>query len=284
MHLDRFDNARWRWGAAAMAAGVAMVAWLWAPPAAATPLDRQGERSTWEHDVRSLPDFHEIEHVPARKRYFFDYLKPLIRRENAQILAERRRLSTIRRDLAVGRGIGAADRRFVARLARSYRLEPRGSYRIMLDELLQRVDVIPDSLVLAQAAKESGWGSSRFARQANNLFGQWCFEQGCGLVPRRRPEGATHEVRKFDSVSASLRSYVRNLNTHPQYERMRELRAALRARRAPLCGVRLAEGLDGYSARGSEYVREVQMLIVQNDLESAWSGNLPAGSVSLSAP
>jgi Bax protein len=133
----------------------------------------------------------------------------------------------------------------------------------------------------ARTPKDSGGGSSCFARQANNLFGQWCFEPGCGLVPLSRPEGATHEVRKFASVSASVSSYVRNLNTHPSYQKMRELREMLRSREAPLCGVRLAEGLESYSARGSRYVREVQMLIVQNDLESTWSGGLPPDPVDL---
>jgi Bax protein len=253
-----------------------------APQPAASPLDpRNDAGAPSRHGEGALPNFQEIEHVPVRKRRFFDYLTPLIHETNAQILAERKRLLTIRRDWESGRGISAADRRFVSRLARAYRLDANPSYRGVLDDLLKRVDVIPRSLVLAQAAKESGWGSSRFARQANNLFGQWCFERGCGLVPRSRPAGATHEVRKFTSVRASVRSYVHNLNTHPSYQRMRELRAALRSSEAPLCGVRLAEGLERYSARGSDYVREVQVLIVQNELEAAWTGRLPPASVSL---
>jgi Bax protein len=251
-------------------------------PAAASRLDSDhGSNAAPAEDYPALPDFDRIDHVPARKREFFEYLNPLISRENAQILAERRQLLAIRRDWEAGRGVSAADRRFVERLAGEYRLEPIRSYRGTLDDLLKRVDVIPRSLVLAQAAKESGWGSSRFARQANNLFGQWCFERGCGLVPQSRPAGLTHEVRKFDSVSDSVSSYVRNLNTHPSYQRMRELRAMLRAREAPLCGVRLAEGLESYSARGSKYVREVQTLIVQNDLESAWTGGPPSEPITL---
>ncbi|MFU8817302.1 MAG: glucosaminidase domain-containing protein [Pseudomonadales bacterium] len=233
----------------------------------------------------ALPPFHRIGQVEERKREFFDYLTPLIRMENQIILAQRARLLSIYSDLQKGQGIGASDRAFLRTLGGEYRLaDGERSYRALLDALLERVDVIPRSLVLAQAAKESGWGSSRFARSANNLFGQWCFERGCGLVPRDRPAGQTHEVRKYASVRASVRSYVRNLNTHPSYEPFRQRRAALRSRDAPLCGVRLAEGLERYSARGSEYVREVQALIVQNDLESAWSGGLPARAMSVSAP
>jgi Bax protein len=237
------------------------------------------------HDYRSLPAFHEIDHVPAKKREFFDYLTPLIRMENAAVLAQRQRLLSIRSAWEGGRGLSAADRAFVAGLVRDYRVERTGrSYRVLLDVLLERVDAIPRSLALAQAAKESGWGSSRFARQANNLFGQWCFERGCGLIPRSRPTGQTHEVRKYPTVRASVRSYVRNLNTHPSYEPLRQRRAALRSGGAPLCGVRLAEGLENYSVRGSEYVREVQALIVQNDLEQAWSGGPPGRAARVSAP
>lgn len=278
---SRMSRARPPGGQVAAVSLVTLALLVAAPNAGATRLDSTRDRSTAAHDDRALPDFHRIDHVPARKREFFDYLNPLISRENALILAERSRLLAIRRDWEAGRGLRAADRRFVDRLARDYRLDPTHSYRGMLDDLLQRVDVIPRSLVLAQAAKESGWGSSRFARQANNLFGQWCFESGCGLVPRSRPAGATHEVRKFATVSESLSSYARNLNTHPSYQRMRELRATLRAREAPLCGVRLAEGLENYSARGSRYVREVQILIVQNDLEAAWTGGLPTEPITI---
>jgi Bax protein len=223
---------------------------------------------------RALPAFHEIEHVPERKREFFAYLGPLVHQENERILADRRRLLEVRRAWAV-RGLTAADRAFVNRLAKEYRLSQGRSYRVMLDDLVKRVDVIPRSLVLAQAAKESGWGSSRFARNANNLFGQWCFESGCGVVPLGRPSSASHEVRRFPTVRASVRSYLRNLNSHPSYEPLRDVRATMRARGQALCGVTLAAGLERYSERGRAYVYEVQSLIVQNDLEAAWTGSLP---------
>jgi Bax protein len=249
---------------------------LSASPAAASPVEHGAAAAP-------LPAFHRIEHTDDRKDEFFRYLTPLIRDENVRILAERRRLLTIRRTWESGRSLSAAERRFVAGLARQYRLESARSFRGLLDELARRVDVIPHSLALAQAAKESGWGSSRFARQANNLFGQWCFQAGCGLVPRQRPPGATHEVQRFPTVQASVRSYLRNLNSHPGYEPLRALRADLRAQREPLCGVRLAQGLEAYSALGEQYVREVQVLIVQNELEAAWTGPTPGGSIASNA-
>jgi Bax protein len=271
-----------------------LAAALWTAAPAASPLNSKSRAaadpglgsarlSTSAH-YDALPAFHEIEHVPERKREFFDYLTPLVQQENQRILEDRKRLLSLRRGWEAGRGATASDRAFVRRLARDYQLEPRRSYRGTLDELLHRVDVIPHSLVLAQAAKESAWGSSRFARQANNLFGQWCFERGCGLVPRKRPHGATHEVRRFPTVGASVSSYVRNLNTHASYQRLRDLRAAQRAAGEALSGVRLAEGLERYSARGRAYVDDVRTLIVQNDLEPARSAGEPAADVALSTP
>jgi Bax protein len=221
-----------------------------------------------------LPAFHEIEQVDERKQEFFDYLTPVIRAENERIRQQRTRLMEIAGSYDQGQPPGWQDRRFLAGLAEQYRLEADElSTRQLLDALLMRVDVIPRSLVLVQAAKESGWGSSRFARRANNLFGQWCYDQGCGLVPQNRLPGRTHEVRSFDTVQDAVVSYLRNLNTHPSYEDLRDVRARLRAQDAPLSGVSLAEGLLRYSERGEVYVREVQAMIRQNHLEDAGTGS-----------
>lgn len=140
------------------------------------------------------------------------------------------------------------------------------SHYEMVKELMRRVDVIPTSLVLAQAANESGWGTSRFAREGNNIFGQWCFDEGCGLVPNARGEDASHEVRAFASVDAAVRAYFRNLNTHPSYEDLRTLRASMRMQGLPLNSMVLARGLTRYSERGMDYVKELQDMIRINDL------------------
>ncbi|MCH2098860.1 MAG: glucosaminidase domain-containing protein, partial [Pseudomonadales bacterium] len=135
-----------------------------------------------------------------------------------------------------------------------------------LDELLACVDVIPPSLVLAQAATESAWGTSRFARKANNLFGEWCFTAGCGLVPNHRSQGATHEVERFATVSASIDSYFHNLNSHPAYAELRAIRARAREAAATISGADLAAGLMLYSERGEDYVDELRQIIRVNDL------------------
>jgi Bax protein len=217
-----------------------------------------------------MPDFTEIEEVDERKREFFDYLTPVIRAENDHIRTQRERLSGIDDSLHAGRLPGWLDKRFLEDLAQSYDVEPElAPTPEFTAALLNRVDVIPRSLVLVQAAMESGWGGSRFAQSANNLFGQWCFRQGCGVVPRDRPAGMIHEVRRFDTVRDSVASYIRNLNTHASYRGLRAMRADLRRRNRPLSGSLLAEGLHGYSERGAGYVREVQTMIRQNGLENA---------------
>jgi Bax protein len=133
-------------------------------------------------------------------------------------------------------------------------------------ELLKRVDIIPPALILAQAANESAYGTSRFSRLANNLFGEWTFTPGTGIVPLARPHGKTYEVRRFKSISASLNSYLKNLNTHRAYKGLRERRAYLRSENLPLKSVELAEGLTRYSIRGEEYVKSIKRIIRQNRL------------------
>ena len=123
------------------------------------------------------------------------------------------------------------------------------------------------SLVLAQAANESGWGTSRFARQANNYFGMWCYQAGCGLKPRQRDQGQSHEVKHFKHVQDSVISYLHNLNTNRAYQPLRDLRQTTRDLGAPLRGVLLAEGLHAYSSRGEAYIKDIQTMIIANDLE-----------------
>jgi Bax protein len=132
--------------------------------------------------------------------------------------------------------------------------------------LLRRVDVIPPSLVLAQAANESAWGTSRFAQEGYNLFGQWCYQAGCGLVPDNRRPGDNHEVKSFASVEAAVDAYFQNLNTFPSYQYLRRIRQDLRLNELPIDGISLSEGLRSYSERGDEYIEELRRMIWYNDL------------------
>ena len=133
-----------------------------------------------------------------------------------------------------------------------------------IQELLLRVDEIPTSLVLAQAANESAWGTSRFAQDGHNYFGQWCFKQGCGITPSNRAPGATHEVKRFNTPMDSVHAYFININTHRAYKTLREIRASAEK---PVSGVLLADGLLNYSERKQAYIDELKSMIISNNLE-----------------
>lgn len=134
-------------------------------------------------------------------------------------------------------------------------------------ELMRRVDTVSPALALAQAAEESGWATSRFAREGNAVFGQWSWRPGSGLVPMRRGDGAGHEVRSFDTLLDSVRVYATNLNTHPTYELFRAARAAQRAEGQQLDAAALAATLDPYSERGGGYIETRHAILRANRLQ-----------------
>ena len=217
-----------------------------------------------------LPDFAAISDVREKKQAFFGYLEPMIEAHNERVRMTRRQLEDWRARRAEGDRLGAEARARLSVLGERHRVEipEQGPIPVeRLDALLACVDVIPPSLVLAQAATESAWGTSRFAREANNLFGEWCFTEGCGLVPNRRSQGATHEVERFATVNASIDSYFHNLNSHPAYAELRAIRARARAAAATISGADLAAGLTLYSERGEDYVDELRLIIRVNNLD-----------------
>lgn len=224
--------------------------------------------------VSELPDFSSITNIDQKKQSFFAFLHHYIDTENQHILKSRAVLLELSEILLIAPDVSPAElstREQLAldAIAAEYRLQDSGmSNAELVEELLVRVDVIPVSLALAQAATESAWGTSRFAKQGNNIFGQWCFDEGCGLIPGRRADSASHEVRAFASVEASVTAYFRNLNTNPTYEYLRELRAQMRMQGKALDPMRLAAGLSRYSERGHVYVAEVQDIMRYNDLLS----------------
>src|SRR5690625_5634171 len=171
-----------------------------------------------------LPDFGAIEQVAERKQAFFEYMTPLVETENGRIQKERRQLLKIAGRLANDRQPSILDRNRLAHLAVKYDLSwPVDDWSEALSTLLRRVDTVPGGLVLAQAAEGSGWGRSRFARQGKNLFGEWCYARGGGIVPAGRDTGAAHEVAAVESVRDSVQRYLYNLNTHPAYRPFRQL-------------------------------------------------------------
>lgn len=211
------------------------------------------------------PDFASFTRVQDKKQAFFSYLLPLIHQSNQRVISQRQQLNAIQSNLDTGT-FSSRDENRLNTLAGEYYLEEDLGPEQKTEQLLKRIDVVPASLALAQAAKESGWGTSRFAREGNNYFGQWCYTEGCGLVPRNRIEGARHEVRKFKTTGAAVDSYFKNLNTHDAYETLREMRAEMRSQ-GKISGPALARGLGRYSERGQAYVDEILTIIRVNQLE-----------------
>ena len=227
-----------------------------------------GPGAAEQASISVVPDFAAVVEIDLRKRQFFDFLKDYIDAANAEVLETRQQLKRYDEIAASGSPFSPTERSWVLALADEYDLDPRElSEREITAELMSRVDEVPVAMALAQAANESAWGTSRFAVEGNNIFGQWCFEQGCGLVPLQRKGNASYEVRKFDSISASVSAYIKNINSQYSYEELRELRARMRSRNEPLNAIDLAAGLAAYSERGEDYVDEVQSLIVQNELD-----------------
>lgn len=217
-----------------------------------------------------LPDFSAYSDVREKKDAFFTFMLPLVEQENRLVVAQRKQLLDLSGRL---QKLNKEQEQWLLNLARRYRVvathnaEKVVGAKWLVDELIVRVDKVPPSLALAQAANESAWGTSRFAVEGNNLFGQWCFKKGCGLVPGSREEDARHEVARFSSPRQSVQRYIYNLNTNLAYEDFREWRARKRQKREPLVGEPAAETLVRYSARGEEYVDELQEMIRVNDLQ-----------------
>ena len=214
------------------------------------------------------PDFSEFAEGDARKAAFFDYFEQLIDTENQAILSSRSKLSAV---VEANRATWV-ERLWLGSLANRYELEDFETDNAdHWQQLLIHVDIVPPSMALAQAANESAWGTSRFAREGNNYFGQWCYSRGCGLVPEARDDDASHEVARFASARQSVRGYVNNINTHYAYAQLRERRAQLRATGEPITGLALAPTLINYSERGQAYVDELEAMIRFNEL-TAYDG------------
>jgi Bax protein len=204
--------------------------------------------------------------VDERKALFFKSVLPLVLQVNQDILRDRRKLIDLRARRDDGEALSAAERLWLIVMAERYGLDAGEDHGpVDLDALVRRVDVVPPSLALAQAAKESGWGRSRFAQDGNALFGQWTWS-GPGLVPEDRQDGKSHKVRAFGDLLASVRAYVRNLNSHRAYREFRSMRADMRAKGRPIDGRALASTLHRYSELGHEYTERLQKMIDFNDL------------------
>jgi Bax protein len=203
------------------------------------------------------------EQIVERKRLFIALLLPVVQAENRRLLQARERISRIEHELANDDDIGKDDFDWLKQTAGDYELDPKARRNSeFFHSLRSRVDVVPASLLIAQAALESGWGRSQVTRENNNFFGHYCYGKGCGV-----PAPGAGDLRKFDSVEESVRAYIHNLNSHPAYRQLRKARLEARGSREAASGSQLARHIKAYSERGDAYVADVLALIRANRLD-----------------
>ena len=209
-------------------------------------------------NIGLLPnEIKNIENTKKRKEMFIKIVLPLIVKENNKIRIDRKRLFVI-----LNKNSNTdIEKKWLEKKYKQY-----GVRKNDLSTLKIRMDEIPVSLAIAQAAKETGWGTSRFALKGNALFGQWTWS-GEGLKPENAEEGKDHKVMKFHSLRLSVRAYLRNLNTHSSYKNLRKARTELRNQNKPLNSLILSRHLDKYAETGSQYIEVLQKIIEQNNLK-----------------
>ena len=199
---------------------------------------------------------------------FIKKLLPNIHKVNATILEKRARLLALHQQYLTHQPFSVTDQQWLAQLTKDYKLM---RFDINRDHdwttLARRVDVIPPGLALAQAANETAWGHSRFAKEGNNYFGQRCHTPGCGIIPKERSMGTSYEVKKFTSPLESIQSYVHNLNTNEAYLQLRLIREEMRDKNEVLTAIDLTKGLTFYSEQGDQYTNMIQNII--NDYQLA---------------
>ena len=212
-----------------------------------------------------------IENTKKRKEFFIQIVLPLIIQENNNIKLDRKTLFSI-----INKSNNTiSEKKWLDKKYKQYGVKSKD-----LSILKIRMDEIPVSLAIAQAAKETGWGTSRFAQEGNALFGQWTWS-GEGLKPKEAKEGEDHKVMKFNILQASVRAYQRNLNTHSTYKDFRKARAKLRDSNKPLDSMKLSKYLNKYAETGNQYVEVLQKIIKQNKLQDFDDAKLLPSSVDL---
>lgn len=219
--------------------------------------------------VEKFPDdFYDLAAGSERTKIFFLTLLPMVLLVNEEIALERQAVLELFSRYDRNEPLDTRELEQITAVANSYKIErdPLTDRRARL-LLLNRLDKIPPSLALAQAASESAYGTSRFARLGNNLFGEMVFTAGAtGIMPLNRPEGAKYRARVFPTLLDSLRAYILNLNTHPAYQELRQMRAEMQMRGEDVLGMELARGLQSYSTRKEAYVDDIRAIIRANNL------------------
>lgn len=208
-------------------------------------------------------EYYQIEEGPKQKEVFIREMKVLVDKGNDEIRKDREFITNFFAKAVPGafRGLNQQNVGYLIALRNKYGIESLFDR----DEYFKRIDIIPTSLALAQASLESGWGKSRFAREANNLFGHWSYS-GVGLMPQNRAVGKTHMIRIFGSLQKSVNAYMLNLNTNDAYIVFREKRLQARNNGKVFGGMEAAKTMVNYSELKDEYIKMLREMIDQNNL------------------
>ena len=221
--------------------------------------------SSYENIVvfSSLPeDFLDIESVKLKKDLFIKTILPIVFLENEKVLEERNKILQWWTETEGGEIDKDFWPEWLKSIVEKYSFEGEN-----IGNLLMSVDIVPISLALSQAAIESGWGTSRYARDGNAIFGQYTYDEEVGLLPKERSDGKKYLIRKFSNISESTASYIKNLNTHSAYIKFREVRKKLRMNGERMDGGLLAEELINYSERKNLYIQDIKDMIKANHFE-----------------
>ena len=215
--------------------------------------------------LTKLPkDLNSLGDTKDKRELFIKILLPLILDENEKIMVDRKKLFKI-----LGKNFNSpGERVWLKRRFKEYKVEDQDTAKLKM-----RMDIIPVSIALAQAANESGWGTSRFALEGNALFGQWTWSKK-GISPKNKDPNKTHKVLQFQILKASVRAYKNNLNTHNAYKEFREARARLRQENEKIDGLKLTKYLERYASIGKKYVEILELIIKRNSLTDFDDANL----------
>ena len=225
---------------------------------------RAGQRVKPIYLTKLPKDIKTLGNTNVKRELFIKIVLPLILKENEKITEDRKKLFKI-----LGKNFNTAGERvWLKRRFKEYKIDDQD-----LGKLKMRMDIVPVSIALAQAANESGWGTSRFALEGNALFGQWTWSKK-GILPKNQDPNKTHKVLQFQILKASVRAYKNNLNTHNAYSEFREKRAQLREENVTIIGLDLVKYLKNYASIGEKYVRILESIIENNSLTDFDRANL----------
>jgi len=217
--------------------------------------------------IPSIPaDFKNIKDIDKKKKLFIHFMLPLIIEEQKYIRQKQELAQLMLSNTTELTEPNVID--WFKRITKEYKIKDTLSFAEKKKQLLNRLDELPTSLILAQAAIESGWGTSRFAIEGNSLFGEWTYNNKNSLTPKQRSEGKSHQIKAFPTLQASIHSYMRNINRNPAYRELRAMRMEMRHNNQQLDASRLATGLHRYSQKGEEYVKMVQALLNSSEFRT----------------